>query len=424
MPFAIVVAILRHQLFDIRVVLRRSLIAAGLAGAVGGVYVLCLLLLGHPTRAELPYFLLGTAAALVLPPLHRRLRRALSQSIYGARDDPYELVERIASLEPGKDPQLMLQRLARTLSEALHLPYVAISLNQPGRVMRAFHGNSEGTLHSIPLMRGSEEVGMVELDVGHGREPFGAADQRLLTAIATHAAAIVSATMLNLNLQESRARLVSSREEERRRIRKDLHDGVGPKLALSSMNLEVIKELMTEDRVSAASLIDAARARAHEAISEVRDVVSDLRPAVLDELGLEEALGMLAEQTVEAHRHDKSGPFEVTIEVEHADGRSQLPAAVEVAAYRIVSEALTNASRHAHATRCWVHIRFDAPLWMVVHDNGQGIPADSTPGTGLNSITERASELGGSASVQPAPGGGTVVTASIPLHPTELTNDR
>ncbi len=423
-PVAIAVAILRHQLFDIRVVLRRSLLATGLAAAVGGVYVLCLLLLGHPTRAELPYFLLGTAAALVLPWFYRRLRTAVTHRIYGARDDPYELVEQIVSLEPGDDPQLMLERLARTLSEALHLPYVAISLNEPGRLMWASYGTIERTLHRVPLVRGNEEVGFVELDVGHGREPFGMADQRLLTAMATHAAATVSATTLNLDLQESRARLVSSREEERRRIRKDLHDGVGPKLALLSMNLEVIKELIAKDPLAAGRLVDAAGARAHEAISEVRNVVSNLRPAVLDELGLEEALGMLTEQTVEAHRHDKVGPFDVTFEAESADGLGQLPAAVEVAAYRIISEALNNASRHAQATRCSVRVKFDDPLWISVHDNGRGILPDAIRGTGLASISERASELGGRASVRPAPGGGTVVTATIPLHPMELSHER
>ena len=403
-PVAIAVAILRHQLFDIRVVLRRSLLAAGLAGAVGGVYVLCLLLLGHPTRAELPYFLIGTAAALVLPGLYRWLRTALTHRIYGARDDPYELVEQIVSLEPGNDPQLMLQRLARTLSEALHLPFVAITLHEPGRVMRAAHGTIEGALHRVALVRGTTEVGYVELDVGHGREPFGHRDQRLLAAIATHAAATVSATTLNLDLQESRARLVASREEERRRIRKDLHDGVGPKLALLSMNLEVIKDLIAEDPGSAERLVDAAGARAHEAISEVRRVVRNLRPAVLDELGLEGALGMLTEQTAEAHRYDKDGPFDVTLEAEPADGLGQLPAGVEVAAYRIISEAVNNASRHAHANECRVRIGVDGPLRISVHDNGQGISADATPGTGLASINERASELGGTARVRPSTG--------------------
>lgn len=418
-PFAIALAILRHQLFDIRVVLRRSLLAAGLAGAVGGIYVLCLILLGHPTRAELPYFLTGTAAALVLPPLHRWLRGAVTHRIYGARDDPYGLVERIVSLEPGDDPQLMLQRLARTLCEALHLPYVEISLNQPGQVIRASHGTSEEPLHRVALVRATEVVGFVDLDVGHGREPFGPADQRLLTAIATHAAATISATILNLNLQESRARLVSSREEERRRIRNDLHDGVGPKLALLSMNLEVIKELISQDPASAERLVDAAHARAQEAGSEVRRVVSDLRPAILDELGLEKALGILIDQIIEAHRHDKDGPFDVILETKPANELGQLPAAVEVAAYRIISEALNNASRHAHATKCWVRIRFEDPLRICVHDNGQGILVDSTSGTGLTSISERACELGGTASVQPARDGGTVVTATIPLHPTE-----
>lgn len=422
-PIAIAVAVLRHQLFDITVVLRRSLLAAGLAGAVGGIYVLCLLLLGHPTRAELPYFLIGTAAALGLPHLYRWLRAVLTHRIYGARDDPYELVERIVSLEPGNDPQLLLKLLARTLSEALHLPFVAISLNEPGRVMRASYGINEGALHRVALVRGVEEVGFIELDVGHGREPFGQNDRRLLAAIATHAAATVSATTLNLDLQESRARLVASREEERRRIRKDLHDGVGPKLALLSMNLEVIKELISEDPSSAKRLVDAARTRANETISEVRRTVSNLRPAILDELGLEGALDMLTEQTAEAHRHDKAGPFAVTLETEPASALEQLPAAVEVAAYRIISEAVNNASRHAQANRCTVHIRVDGNLRISVHDNGQGISDDATAGTGLTSITERASELGGTANIHSAVCGGTVVTATIPIEPTESTDE-
>ena len=253
-------------------------------------------------------------------------------------------MEQIVNLEPGNDAQLLLQRLARTLSEALHLPYVAISLSEPGRAMRAFHGHSQGALQRVALVRGAEEVGCIELDVGHGREPFGQGDRRLLAAIATHAAAIVAATTLNRDLQDSRARLVASREEERRRIRKDLHDGVGPKLALLSMNLEVIKELMTTDPPSAGRLIDAAGARAREAMAEVRGVVNNLLPAVLDELGLAAALGLLVEATADAHRHDKSGSLAVTLDARADVGLGQLPAAVEVAAYRIVSEALNNAA--------------------------------------------------------------------------------
>lgn len=423
-PVAIAVAILRHQLFDITVVLRRSLLAAGLAAVVGGVYVICLLLLGHPTRAELPYFLIGTAAALILPRLYRLLRTALTHSIYGARDDPYELVEQIVSLDPGSDPELLLQRLARTLSEALHLRFAAISLNEPGGTLRASYGTSEGVPHRVRLVRGTEDVGYLELDVGHGREPFGQADQRLLAAIATHAAAAVSATTLNRDLQESRARLVTRREEERRRIRRDLHDGVGPKLALLAMNLEVIKDLIKRDPDSAERLLDDAGSRTHEAISEIRQVVSNLRPAVLDELGLEGALSILTEQTSGAHRHDRAGPFDVTLEATPAGCLGQLSAAVEVAAYRIISEAVNNASRHAQATCCNVQIQVDGRLSISVHDDGKGIPPGAVPGTGLASIAERAHELGGTAAVRQAPSGGTLVTATIPLQPKESEHEQ
>lgn len=415
-PLAIAVAILRHRLFDITVVLRRSLTAAAVGGLVGGGYVVFLLVLGHPTRAELPYFLVGTTAALLMPPLYQRLRRRIDRQIYGARANPYELVEQIVKLDPD-EPESMLRRLTATLSEALHLPFVAITLSERGRVLRAEHGVAQGTPTKIRLTRGTEDVGHLELDVGLGREPFGRSDRRLLAAIATHAAATVHATTLNLDLMEARTRLVSGREEERRRVRRDLHDGVGPTLALLAMNLEVIKELVPVDPEAAVRLLDEAGARTHEAISEVRRTVSDLRPAVLDELGLEGAVRILAERTSAAHRLDRGGTLEVLVDVDPDARLTRLPAAAEVAAYRIVSEAVNNVSRHANAGVCSVRIALEDQLEIVVDDDGTGIARSAPHGTGLASIHERAAELGGHTRIENRPGGGTRVAATLPCPP-------
>jgi len=423
-PVAVAVAVLRHHLFDITVILRRSLLAAVLVTAIIGLYLTAWRLLGHPTRSELPAFLVGTVVALGIAPVYRKLKRYIDHRVYGARGDPYGLVEEIASLEAGDDPEGVLSELAATLGQALRIPYVAITLTD-GDIenMHVVHGSRQTTSVIVRLAAGTKDMGFIELDAGPGREPFGPGDQRLLTSIANHTASTVQATMLNVELQSSRARLVTNREEERRRIRRDLHDGVGPTLALLAMSLEVVKDILVKDPDGAGEALDAAGARTHEAIAEIRRTVNDLRPPVLDELGLAGAIKLLAERMSSVHR--QAGVPTLTVTVETLGNLKDLPAAVEVAAYRIICEAVTNVSRHSQAARCTVKVELTDALRIRVIDDGTGFRAHSPRGTGIASIHERAAELGGTADIgRGEPSGGTLLTASIPLKGFRASDDQ
>jgi signal transduction histidine kinase len=219
-------------------------------------------------------------------------------------------------------------------------------------------------------------------------------------AVAAHA------VRLNADLQRSRERLVAAREEERRRLRRDLHDGLGPTLAGIALQLESARALATADAAASDRLLARLVEETRIAIADVRHLVYDLRPPALDEVGL---VGALQQQAA------RFPALDVTIDadIDAAD----LPAAVEVAAYRIATEALTNAARHSSARACRVRIALNGALELEIADDGAGIGPDSRPGVGLASIRERAAELGGTCTFGSGDRG-TVVRAKLPLVPT------
>jgi signal transduction histidine kinase len=207
-------------------------------------------------------------------------------------------------------------------------------------------------------------------------------------------------------LQSSRERLVVAREEERRRIRRDLHDGLGPALGGVVFQLESARLLVERDPSLAAEQIAAACGMLQEVVADVRRLVHDLRPPALDDRGLVGALTQQAEQV------SLAGPATSV----DAGELGTLPAAVEVAAYRIAGEALTNVVRHAGATTCAVHLAVeDRALVVTVRDDGRGIAAEAEVGVGMVSLRERAAELGGRVDVSCPAGGGTLVRAVLPL---------
>jgi signal transduction histidine kinase len=213
----------------------------------------------------------------------------------------------------------------------------------------------------------------------------------------------------NTELQRSREGLVSAREEERRRLRRDLHDGVGPQLAALMLELETASDLVSDNHEASALMAKLSK-RAREIVSDVRHSVHALRPPALDELGLIEALREGAMQY---------GPAGLRMSVEDAGELSHLPAAVEVACYRIAQEALANVVRHARANHCSIRIRLDdeaGALSVEVEDDGRGIRADDSAGVGMISMRERTEELGGWCTVESVVGGGTLVRALLPFQ--------
>jgi two-component system, NarL family, sensor kinase len=207
-------------------------------------------------------------------------------------------------------------------------------------------------------------------------------------------------------LQHARERLVIAREEERRRIRNDLHDGLAPTLSSLQLQMGAVRNLIRQNPEQAETLISELREDMRNATAEIRQLVYNLRPPMLDELGL-----------VGAIRNSRFQGSEIHIKVTAPDPMPTLPAAVEVAAYRIASEALHNVIKHAQASTCEIRIEIDGEcLFLKVIDDGKRIPADSQAGVGLNSMKERAAELGGALTIQSNEPSGTCVIARIPIE--------
>jgi signal transduction histidine kinase len=261
----------------------------------------------------------------------------------------------------------------------------------------------------LPLVHGGEPVGTLVIGARAHSEALGDGDRRLLEDFARHAAAAVSAIALSSEVQRSRERLVTAREEERRRLSGDLHDGLGPTLAGAMLMIEAARGMVARDPAAVEKLLDRVAASLETTVADVRRLVYGLRPPALDQLGLVEAIRQ------QAAALSAGGEQQIACEVVAPDPMPPLPAAVEVAVFRIAQEALTNVARHAHARNASVRIAVDGTLELEIRDDGRGLPDDRHAGVGLISMRERTAELGGSFELGTVPGGGTRLTVQLPL---------
>jgi len=421
-PVAVGIAVLKYRLYDIDLVINRTLVYGALTAIVVGIYVLVVGYLGalFRTGGNLAISLIATGiVAVVFAPLRDRLQRGANRLMYGERDDPYAALSRLGQrLEATLTPDAVLSTAVKAVAEALKPPYAAIELERDGtfETVAATGESAKDPFLRLPLVYGGETVGRLVLGRRHGEGDFSSADRRLLDdlarqiGVAVHAARLTEeAVRLSADLQKSREQLVSAREEERRRLRRDLHDGLGPQLASLTMKAEAARDMLESTPDRSYTLLQDITAQAQEAVMDVRRLVYGLRPPALDDLGL---LGSLKAQAT----HGDHNGLRVTVEA--PDELPVLPAAVEVAAYRIVQEAVTNAARHARARNCTARITPDEQagvLRLEVTDDGRGIPEGRRAGVGLSSMRERAGELGGSCSIETLPSGGASVRAILPL---------
>lgn len=416
-PTAIGIAILKHRLYDIDLIINRTLVYGALTTIVIGLYVLVVGGIGTllQARGNLLVSLLGVGLVAVLfAPLRDWLQRNINHLLYGERNEPYTAISRLGERLRSTDaPEAVLPAIVETVTEALKLPHAAITLKKDtgGFVTVASCGTPSGKPLILPLSYGTELVGQLILSPRMPGEPFDPADRRLLESVARHAEAAIYAARLTTDLQRSRERLINAREEERRRLRRDLHDGLGPQLATLTLNLDAARNLLVEEPDTADALLAGLKAQIQDSISDIRRLVYDLRPPALDELGLVPAIREGAASYV------RSG---LDVRVEAPKELPDLPAAVEVAAYRIIQEALTNATRHARAGVCRVRLSArEGEIELEITDDGVGLPEDRHGGVGIASMRERAAELGGTCRVVAMPGGGTRVLARLPLSNTE-----
>ncbi len=422
LPVGLGVAVVRHRLLDIDRLISRTVVLVALTAAVAGLYLggvaAAGALLGSTVRLPAS---LGAAvlAAVLLAPVRSRLQRRVDRLLYGERGDPYAVLSRLGRQLETTPDAVSLPAAAEAVREALQLPAVGIDVAGTGRVV---DGRLPPDPVELPLLSGGEHVGRLLLAPRPGEATLGRRDIRLLRDVAPGIAGAVRATReseragrLAADLQRSRERLVLAREEERRRLRRDFHDGLGPVLAGLAMRAETAQEV--DDPAVVRRLLDEVAEDARTALADVRRLVDGLRPPALDHLGLAGALGAAL-----TGRPRSGTP--VVLDVPEPLG--PLPAAVEVAAYRIAVEAVTNVDRHAGATAARVRLSEAAGRLVVeVSDDGRGCAA--TPGgrgVGLASMRERAAELGGGCTVTRRAGGGTVVRAELPLEPGEDGGDR
>jgi len=419
---AIGVAMLRYRLYDIDLILNRAIVYGALSAIVAGLYIALVAYLGAMFNASgnLAIALAATGiVAVAFQPLRERLQRGVNRLLYGARDEPYAVLALLGRrLEASLAPAAALTAIVETLAQTLKLPYAAILLG-PDETPAAVSppgAPPPAAAVSLPLAYQGEPVGQLRVAPRAGESGLSPADRSLLDDLARQIGVAVSAARLTVDLQQARERLVVAREEERRRLRRDLHDGLGPALAAQTLKIGSARHFLTRDPALAGRLLDELERDVGAALADVRRLVYNLRPPALDDLGLVGALGLLAAQ----YGGEGAGAPGLRVRVETGD-LPPLPAAVEVAAYRIAQEALANVARHAGAARADLRLTLaDGPagqprLLLEVADDGRGIDQSAGGGVGLHSMRERAAELGGFLAVGPRPGGGTLISATLPL---------
>jgi two-component system NarL family sensor kinase len=413
LPLATGAAILRYRLYDLDHIISRTVVYGLLTAGGVAVYMAVVGLaewllhegLGLGSR------LLATAViATGFAPARARLQRRVDRLLYGERHDPVRAVARLGERlrdapggAPGGDA---LAGVLQGLCESLRLPSASLRV---GGAEVASYGRPAAAAEAIPLEHEGQRVGALLAGLRAGERALGVADRQVLRVLAAPVAVALHAVLLSQELARSRERLLAAREEERHRLRRDLHDGLGPILTAVTLKADAAHGALAAAPERTGALLAELRGDARQAIVDLRRVVDDLRPAPLGELGL---LGALREQV---DWFDRNG-LAATLRAPTA--LPALPATVELAAYRIVTEALANVARHAHAAHAVVTVSADDGLCIDVQDDDPAGAGSGPwrPGVGLRSMAERAAEVGGVLQVGPTPTGGRV-HASLPLEP-------
>ena len=434
LPIATAAAILTGGMFDLATVANRSLVWGALAASIVAIYALIIVgvgaMLGATGARWLPW--LGTAVVAVsLAPLRTGLAQAADRVTYGQWREPYAV---LAGLSPriaaAFTPDLLLADVVTELHYTLGLRMVALR-DPTGAVVAGSVVGGNGQSHTVvPLMAYGQRAG--DLLYAEPATALRPADRRVLEDLAAQLALLLHARALTEDVRRARERLVLAREDERRRLRRDLHDGLGPALAGLMLKVENARALVPTEPGAAVEDLHAIRDDIKVAVADVRRLVEGLRPPAIDDLGLGPAvrqavLGLATAAGIGA-------------DVDVADPLPDVPAAVEVALYRIISEAVTNVVRRSGAASCRVAILVrDRTIVAEVSDDGGGFSAPGGPrgdgrargggqagrdahasGHGLISMRERAEELGGSLAIR-SDGSGTTITATLPLPGTGAT---
>ena len=416
LPAALAAALVRGEFLDIRATINRALVFTSLTAILLGLYAAVVVAVGAIVgRSGLVATLPATGlVAVAFSPVRARLQAGVDRLLYGDRGDPARLLGALGRrLEAAVPPDQVLPTIAETVAEALRLPYVAIgTTGSDAGWLACERGEPPEQPERVPLVHQGRSVGELLVGPRLGERSVADSDRALLGDIARQVAAAVSAAGLLTEIAASHDRLAVAREEERARLRHDLHDRLGSHLVGLSLQLDTL-----ETRSQGSSLIEEIRSAHLEidrALDEVRRISRGLRPAELEELGLVAAIRAAAARVTVGE--DSSNRWRASVAA-----AVQLPPispTTEAAAYHIAVEALTNAYRHSGGDQAEVRIGVDTGggrLTVEITDNGRGVNHHAGEGVGLRSMRERTERVGGHLEVSTRPAGGTVVRAGLPL---------
>jgi signal transduction histidine kinase len=405
-PVAVAVGVLRYKLLGIAIILRRGLVYGTLTAAVVGVYLVVSALTAQALDGTpIPGVLAASIVAVGLTPARDQLQRVVDRFVYGPRADPFQAVSHLGGQVADAEPTKLLHTALESVAESVGAVGAAV-VAANGHVVSSVGGQAaDYTIGSLRI--GGRDLGALRLATRY-RPPRSLAisERRLHAALTAQVAVVVLAVNLTDELKAERDRVVAATQAERDRLRRDLHDGLGPSLSGVGLGLQGLKDLIDASGTTAfAPLLERLRAEVATAVDDVRRIIDDLRPAALDRLSLADAVRRQAASL--------SGPMNVTVTT---DGPRLLPPYVENTTYRIATEALTNIARHAHARNAKVSITTDdQAVRLTVADDGDGGANTDGPGVGLTSMRHRAESLGGRLRIDTS-AAGTTVTATLPLE--------
>jgi signal transduction histidine kinase len=420
MPVAIGIAMLRHRLYDIDVVISRGLAYAGLAILITIAYLLVVvgvgLVLGTGGRPNLPLTIVAVALlGFLINPARVRLQRVANRLVYGAPADPYALLAELSKTPAAGDLDHALGQIAQAMARGLGSRRARVRLLLPGSLARTATWPQGATGHvgpAIAIIHQGEVVGELEAD--------GSGDQGLTEALTAHAGLALRTLRLSAELdarlaelesqaQEliaSRTRLVQAEETERRRLERDLHDGIQQDLVVLIAKARLARNQVARDPVLAAETLAELQGSAQHALEDLRALARGIHPAVLSSRGLVEAVAAMAARM----------PVGVKVDADSSVSEIRYAPEIEGAAYFLVAEGLANVLKHSGATQATVTIRaVDSWLQIAIADDGRGFEPGAVRESGLRGLRDRVEALGGHVAID-GQGPGTRLKASLPTH--------
>ena len=438
-PVACGIAILKFHLYDLDVVIKRTVVFAVLAGAVALVYVIVVIVLGTAVTGDAgvsgTFFAAVALLSLGLQPLRSWARRLADRLVYGKRATPYEVLsrftERLGDVSSADD---VAPRMAQLITEGTGARSASVWL-RVGRTLRreaAWPATSEGEASelilvddglpeipgataSIPMTHQSELLGAIAVDVPPS-DPLTPEQQRLLAELATQAGLALRNVALTADLrhrleelERSRKRLVTAQDEERRRLERNLHDGAQQQLVAIGVRVRLADQMVDRDPAKAHEMLAEVQSESQEAIDALRDLARGIYPPVLADRGLVVALDAQARKS------------HVPVEI-RGEGLERYPQEIEAAAYFCVLEALQNVAKYAEASGVTVTLaQEDGWIRFEVSDDGAGFdPSTVAKGSGLQNMEDRLAALGGELAVESSPGAGTTVIGRIRVPLTDV----